>query len=437
MIQKLVKRDKKYGCSMIGACRVVLYSEDVAVVINSPKGCAHILRDRELNRNFHNLNAQRGAFNSVTRKIFYTGLDNEACIYGSEEYLQSCLYHVIKYIKPEYILVVNSCMVGILGDDVLATTEGVAKATGTPIITIESFGFMNGAYSNGFLKACTALIDNFTHTNLSKRKDKVLLIGPVEGRKASAFTAIQELLKMIGINEITLFPGGAQLNEIRLLAECSYGIIVDRSNMISNDFKIAAEVISNKLDIPILDPPDPIGFTRTINWLKHMAKITEASIRLIDSAIVKIEKEYNAIINESRQYYSEPLRLNLVIVETRMVCDLDWLPEVLHDLAIDIKGITIVLEGNAGTTNGTMVSNIFRIMPHLKCSVIRYLPLEELQDNFGNEPIFTIRVPDRLRLNSIPIPYVSMGYGIEGIKGFCLEIKKALLSAKQRGYYED
>lgn len=70
---------------------------------------------------------------------------------------------VAELYNPAYILVVNSCMVGIIGDDIEAVA---AEAEGTykvPVISINSFGFMNGAYSNGFKLAVSIMLNRFVY----------------------------------------------------------------------------------------------------------------------------------------------------------------------------------------------------------------------------------------------------------------------------------
>ena len=95
---------------MIGACRVVAYAEDVVVILNSPLGCAHVLRDRELERNYQATNAMRGMFNSIGRRIVYTNLTNDDCIYGSGKKLAAAMGAKVSSISTAFILVEPNSM---------------------------------------------------------------------------------------------------------------------------------------------------------------------------------------------------------------------------------------------------------------------------------------------------------------------------------------
>lgn len=433
MGQQLLRRFKGYGCSMIGACRVVAYAEDVVVILNSPLGCAHILRDRELERNYQATNAMRGMFNSIGRRIVYTNLTNNDCIYGSGKKLAAAIGMVVELYNPVYILVVNSCMVGIIGDDIEAVAAEAEAACKVPVLAINSFGFMNGAYSNGFKLAVSIILSRFC-TIQEKQDDTIVIIAPFEGKHSAAFRTVKQYLCFLGMKKVILFPGAASLEEIKLLCTCRYGIIIDHNNMLATDYEVAAEVLHERLGIQILDYADPAGFKETLSWLGkiHTAlQSPESSYKMLRE---QLKQQYSQIINDFLAVAGKGNTVSIVIRDAKVILNFTWLNELLDDLQIEVEGIYI--DRDNSMANGNVLDTLLYDVPRLSSIERFYLTVEEISLRLDGKNVLSVRVPRELLPFAVSLPYMNMGLGLEGLQMVIEDIKRMIVQKKHRGYYE-
>lgn len=433
MGQRLLRRFKGYGCSMIGACRVTAYADDVVVILNCPLGCAHILRDRELERNYQAANGMRGMFNSIGRKIVYTNLTNDDCIYGSAKKLAATISGVVEHYNPAYILVVNSCMVGIIGDDVAAVAAQAEAEYKVPVLTIDSFGFMNGAYSNGFRLAVNGLIKRFCSLQ-QKQAAQLIIIAPFEGKNSAAFCTVKKYLNFLGVEKIILFPGAAGLEEIKQLGSCRYGAVLDHNNMLVDDYKEAAEVLREELSIQILDYADPVGLQGTLSWLEQMHMVLhfpEAAYQLLRK---QLQEAYRQCVNEFLAVAGRENTVSIVIRDAKVTLNFSWLEELLEDLQLKVD--SIYLDQDNSLAGGNVLQTMLRQVPMLAKINCHYLTENEISMRLADKHVLSVRIPHEVLPFATPLPYMNLGFGIDGIRTLVAAIKRMILQRKHRGYYE-
>lgn len=433
MVQQLLRRFRGYGCSMIGACRVVAYCQDVVVILNSPLGCAHILRDRELVRNYQPNNPLRGLFNSIERKIVYTNLTDNDTIYGSADKLRACIKSVVQKYEPKYIIIANSCMVGVIGDDIGGIIGELESSYHLPIIPINSFGFMNGAYSRGFFLTTSMLVDRFVKVTEKRSNKKIILIAPLEGKNCTAFKNIAKILFQLGISQVILFPGAADLQEIEQLGQCKYGMVLDHTNMLIEDYKAAAELMQEKLQLQILDYPDPNGFRATLQWIANISEELQLDKILVDKMIRFTKEEYNKIISQFLKSVGRENKVSIVIRDAKVTLNFNWLEELLGDLQISIEAIYV---DKTNSAQGNVVTELINSNPKFNGVPCLFLDEAEIINEVADKNILSIRVPREVLPSAVQLPYMNMGFGISGIKQLVFDLEKMLLIKKNRAYYE-
>ncbi len=135
------------ACVFCGS-RVVLYPvADALHLIHGPIGCAAYTWDI------------RGALSSgpqLHRNSFSTDLKERDVIYGGEKKLYAALCSLIDRLQPAAAFVYQTCIVGLIGDDVGGICRRVATEKGIPVIPVESPGFA-GTKKDGYKAACAAL----------------------------------------------------------------------------------------------------------------------------------------------------------------------------------------------------------------------------------------------------------------------------------------
>lgn len=433
MVQQLLRRFRGYGCSMIGACRVVAYCQDVVVILNSPLGCAHILRDRELVRNYQPNNPLRGLFNSIERKIVYTNLTDNDTIYGSADKLRACIKNVVLQYKPRYIIIANSCMVGVIGDDIGGIVGELEDLYHLPIIPINSFGFMNGAYSRGFFLTTSMLLERFVKLTEKRSNKKVILIAPFEGKNSTAFKTVAQILFQLGIEQVILFPGAASFQEFEQFGQCKYGIVLDHTNMLIEDYKAAAKLMQKKLQLEILDYPDPMGLQATLKWISSVSKQIQADKEVSDTMILSIKKEYDKIRNDFLKKVGQENKVSIVIRDAKVILNFNWLEEILSDLQISVEAIYV---DKTNSAQGNVVTELLNSNPKFNEIPCLFWDEAEIINEVADKNILSIRVPREVLPSAVQLPYMNMGFGIAGIKQLVSDLEKMLLIKKNRAYYE-
>jgi nitrogenase molybdenum-cofactor synthesis protein NifE len=145
--QSLAGTVSQRACVFCGS-RVVLYPvTDALHLIHGPIGCAAYTWDI------------RGALSSgeqLHRNSFCTDLKETDVIYGGEQKLVDALRSLIDAVRPAAAFVYETCIVGLIGDDVGSVCKRVSAEKGIPVIPVESPGFA-GSKKDGYRSACSAL----------------------------------------------------------------------------------------------------------------------------------------------------------------------------------------------------------------------------------------------------------------------------------------
>lgn len=324
-------------------------------------------------------------------------------------------------------------MVGIIGDDIEALA---AEAEGTykvPVISINSFGFMNGAYSNGFKLAVSIMLNRFC-TLQEKRDDTIVIIAPFEGKHSAAFRTIEQYLYFLGLKKVILFPGAASLEEIKLLCTCRYGVIIDHNNMLVADYESAANLLNEKLGIQILDYADPAGFKETLTWLERIHIALQSPEYSYKMLCEQLKQQYSQFINDFLAIAGKGNKVSIVIRDAKVILNFTWLKELLDDLQLEVEGI--YMDQDNSMANGNVLDTLLHDVPRLSNIDRFYLTIEEISLRLDGKNVLSVRVPRDLLPFAVSLPYMNMGFGLEGLQMVIEDIKRMIVQKKHRGYYE-
>ena len=107
---------------MPGVWRAVAYCQGVVVIFHSPKACAHVARTMDINAHFRTIaDGRRENVGSVP--LLSSQLEEKHSIFGGVERLESCIAFAVQEYAPQCLVIANSCVAGVIGDDV----ESVAR----------------------------------------------------------------------------------------------------------------------------------------------------------------------------------------------------------------------------------------------------------------------------------------------------------------------
>lgn len=136
------------ACVFCGARVVLNPVTDAVHLVHGPIGCASYTYDI------------RGSLSSgreTYRKSFSTDMKEKDVIFGGEKRLAACIDELAEKYDPPAIFVYSTCVVGMIGDDIIAVCREASQAYGIDVIPVESSGFISGNKVVGYRAAGEAL----------------------------------------------------------------------------------------------------------------------------------------------------------------------------------------------------------------------------------------------------------------------------------------
>ncbi|MFW5829463.1 MAG: nitrogenase iron-molybdenum cofactor biosynthesis protein NifE [Planctomycetota bacterium] len=192
------------ACVFCGS-RVVLYPiADAVHLIHGPIGCAAYTWDI------------RGALSSgpeLHRLSFSTDLREKDVIYGGESRLEAGLIELIERHQPKAAFVYNTCIVGLIGDDVEAICKAMSARYGIPVLTVAAPGFA-GTKKTGYQVACDALAKLVgTGSTAGIGPKSINILG--DFNLAGETWMIREYYERMGVEVVATITGDGRIDDIR------------------------------------------------------------------------------------------------------------------------------------------------------------------------------------------------------------------------------
>jgi nitrogenase molybdenum-iron protein alpha chain len=277
---------------MAGVWQAVAHNEGAAVIFHSPQACAHIGKEMELSASYRIL--ARGQFaRFYTAPLIASGLTEEHSIFGGGDQLLQCIRHVAARYQPHYILVTNSCVAGIIGDDTEAVVKQAAAELSLPVIAVPGHGFLDGDYYSGFYQAANLLADHLM-SPLPRQADTVALLGDRGGPESEDIREIERMLTDFGLTVLCHFPSYASLDDIRRLPSVALSVPLAGKGMNYPWLYKLGQNLQQKFGIEFFDSPYPVGWLATRDWIEKLGrqlKRQEAAANAICNQHQRLERE--------------------------------------------------------------------------------------------------------------------------------------------------
>ncbi|MBN2685017.1 MAG: nitrogenase iron-molybdenum cofactor biosynthesis protein NifE [Pontiellaceae bacterium] len=229
--QSLAGSVSQRSCSFCGS-RVVLYPiADAIHVVHGPIGCASYTWDI------------RGALSSgpeLHRLSFSTDMGEKDVIYGGEKKLALALRELIDEYKPKAAFVYSTCIVGVIGDDVVAICKQVEKDKGIPVIPVDSEGF-KGSKKEGYKAACDALFSIVGTDDIQEKiPNSINILG--DFNLAGELWIIKDYYERMGVNVVCTISGDGRVDDVRKahrahlnVVQCS-GSVMNLAKMLEHEY---------------------------------------------------------------------------------------------------------------------------------------------------------------------------------------------------------
>ncbi|MBR1590018.1 MAG: hypothetical protein IJ657_02965 [Acidaminococcaceae bacterium] len=409
-----------YGCSMTGIRRVAGFSRDCVIVLHSPTACGQIIREKD---GYVLRNYMPGE--NVPVPIVTTNISGTGAIFGAQDQLEECLLQVIRSFAPRYIFVGSSCVVGVIGDDVAAVCDKVSRQFGLPIFAIPCCGFMNGGYEAGMKAAARFLIDAFI-TPGSLQQDEVILCGILDKNRNYEYEFIRDALASWNIKVNTIFPGYADIQQTKEMNRARAILLCGSYTKIASPYREIAIALGNKLSIPVISTPDPIGRSKSLDWLSTVGKQLAVDPGLIDTSVKALQQEFDKVLQQRGPYLKNKTAVLYLPALPKIPIHLDWLTELTALTSMNFQEMFVRDTDDLPTY--ASVEDVKQPLLQAGLSFCEESALDRA------DFIFTIRRNGNAPDNYIQLPYIHPPFGARGFRDFTELLFRCERNRFHKGY---
>lgn len=268
----LLLRNKSHSCSMTGVWRAVGRNEGAAVIFHSPRACGHVAHDMDVSIQTRAMARRFFAPAEYEAPLVCSNLQEEHSIFGGCDLLRQCIDDTVQKYKPQYIVIVNSCVAGVIGDDSEAAARQAEQDWNLPIMAVPCHSFLDGDFYVGFYHAGRVLAERFMAPQ-PKNPRLAVLIGERGGPKSPDMQEIRRLLAYFDFTDICLFPAYASLQDIRRVPSASLLIPLGGSQQAYPWMSKLAADLQEMWQGVRLDHDYPAGWQASRSWLREIGRI--------------------------------------------------------------------------------------------------------------------------------------------------------------------
>ena len=290
--KRFIASRKSCSCSMPGVWRAVAYCEGVVVIFHSPRACAHVARSMDIN-------AQYRAYAEGRREqegpvpLLSSQLEEKHSIFGGAERLEACLDYALQEYKPQCLVIANSCVAGVIGDDVEAVARKKEAQYGVPVLQLDCCGFLDGEYYQGYYGMSELLIKRFFKP-APKEAGSVLLLGDNGGPWGHYATEVTRLLQALQVKVIGQFPGYMPFKALPRATSAEAVIILGGRGQSHEGLSKIASLLKEGFGMPYLDQY-PVGWQRTQAWIVAAGKLLQRE-KLAAKALLQEKQHFDAAL---------------------------------------------------------------------------------------------------------------------------------------------
>ena len=320
-----------YGCAFNGAASQAVHLTDAIVIAHGPKACAFYTMQTISSPGKRNI-FNRGVLlpSSISPNFVSTDISQAEAIFGGMDLLRSAVKKAMEQ-KPGAVIVVSTCVSGIIGDDLKSVEE--LSTEEIPVIAIAADGDMNGDYMEGLQMALNLLVSRLADPTVPKKENCVNIIGEtgIATNKASNFAVMERLLREMGIEVNCRFLGDATVAEVKNLTAAPLNILASDTS----DARLLKQFLIENYDSVFLEEPLPIGFAATKKWLTEIGKFFGC------------EEKAQALIEAERKAYEDRVALLREHLEGKKVfmttinANIDWFLDTVEDVGLDLVHIGV------------------------------------------------------------------------------------------------
>ena len=259
-------RPPLYGCAFNGAATTAVHLTDALVIAHSPRACAFYTWQNISSPGRKNL-FNRGILlpSAISPHFECSGMDHASAVFGGLDKLRQQVTDALAR-RPGAVIVISSCVSGIIGDDI-RSLEALSTPE-TPVIAIPADGDISGDYAAGIRDCLHILAEKLIDPEAAPEKDCVNLVGElaISYNNEPNVRALRQLLGSLGLRLNCRFLGDADSKELRGFLKAPLNILDSESadNLELKDF------LEKRFGCRFLPGHLPVGMEATAAWVREL-----------------------------------------------------------------------------------------------------------------------------------------------------------------------
>lgn len=286
------------GCAFDGAMIALVPITDAAHLVHGPIACAG------------NSWGGRGSLSSgpqLYKMGFTTDLSENDVIFGGEKRLYKAILEVQQRYQPAAVFVYSTCVTALIGDDLDAVCQKAAEKTGTPVIPVNSPGFI-GSKNLGNRVGGEALLEHVVGT--AEPDDTtpydINLIG--EYNIAGELWGVLPLFEKLGIRVLAKITGDGRYREICYSHRAKLNVMICSKALIN-----MARKMEERYGIPYIEESF-YGVEDVNRCLRNIAKTIGDST--LQAKVEELIQQETAQLDQSLAPYRARLKGKRVVLYT-------------------------------------------------------------------------------------------------------------------------
>jgi nitrogenase molybdenum-cofactor synthesis protein NifE len=245
------------GCAFDGAKIALQPFTDVAHLVHGPIACEGSSWDNR---------GSKSSGPQLYRTSFTTDINETDIVFGGEKRLFKSIREIIEKYNPPAVFVYQTCVPAMIGDDINAVCAAAAAKFGTPVIPVNSPGFV-GPKNLGNKLAGEAILDHVIGTQEPEFTTPydINIIG--EYNLAGELWQVKPLLDELGIRILACISGDARYNEVAQSHRARAAMMVCSKAMIN-----VARKMHERYDIPYFEGSF-YGISDTSESLRQISRL--------------------------------------------------------------------------------------------------------------------------------------------------------------------
>ncbi len=326
------KRLPLFGCAFNGAATAAINLTDAIVIAHSPRSCAFYTWQNISSPGRRNL-FNRGILmpSAISPNFATSGIDGHDAVFGGMDRLRQTVKAALDK-EPAAVIVVSSCVSGIIGDDVLSVED--MSTSRTPVIVIPADGDINGDYMSGIELFQRKTAKRLIKTDVEIRPRTVNIVGEygIGYYTEDNFNTIRSLLDDMGISIGCRFLGDTTVSRVENFMAAPLNILAADS---PDNLKLK-NWLQEQYGCKFYDSCLPVGFKASEEFLLGIGEIF--GCKEVVSSITEREKKTFLRKTEALRSKLAGKRVLITTINTSM----DWLLDTALQAGVECVWIGVL-----------------------------------------------------------------------------------------------